>query len=141
MIPITIDGQQFALSFSHSKFDHTKVKRIINNEFVEVVPRRRRDTECRIIRVTEASPSPDAYGYTVVATGKSSCSPEDNFSKSTGRENALLDAIRRAKKSSDPMFNVHDAASAEHFHAVEDQIWGQYDNRASVRRHYKEIAA
>lgn len=138
MIPITLDGQKYALRFSHSKFDHTKVKAIVNNEFVEIVPRRRRETACTIVRIVDDA---NAMGYAHVSTGKSSCSPEDNFCKETGRTQALYDALRRAKKSDDPLFTVKDAASAEHFHAIEDQVWGQYDMRSSIRNHYKEVAA
>lgn len=142
MIPIMIDGAKYALRFSHSKFDHAKVKAIVNNEFVEIVPRRRRETTCAIVRISDTGVAEDRIvGYDIVATGKSSCSPEDNFSKETGRTQALFDALRRAKKSDDPVFKVHDARSASHFHAVEDQVWSQYDTRYTIRSHYKEVAA
>lgn len=154
MIPIQIDGQQFALSFSHTKFDHTKIKTLRGEgeraQIVEIIPRRRRDTACRIVRLTTVvSDGINVTGYDTIASGKSSCSPDpdpitgkyDNFCKETGRVKALEDAIRRAKKSTDPLFNVHDEASAKRFQAIEDQIWGQYLNRFSVRQHYKEIAA
>lgn len=145
MIPITIDGQKYAISFSHSPFDHSKVKAIVNNEFVEIVPRRRRETQCRILRMTSVEIASGTglaiIGHDLVACGSSSCSPEDNFCKETGRTQALFAALRAAKKSDDPLFHVHDAASADHFHAVEDQVWGQYDGRAAIRTHYKEVAA
>jgi hypothetical protein len=149
MIPITIDGEQFALSFSHSKFDPSTEKKVVYKrvngevasvEVVDYVPRRRRDSECRIVRLVKTA-GDDVITYELVARGKASCSPEDNFCKETGRVKALADALRRAKKSSDPLFGVHDEASSKRFQAVEDQVWGQYMNRASIRSHYKEIAA